>query len=206
MPPASTTIYAGRQAAAAVPRSTFFLLSVMCGISIASAYYAQPLLPTIGRALGATEVDMGLVPTMTQIGIGLGVALLMPLGDIVDTRKLVLVLVALHVLALAGVASAQSVGQLQGLSFALGATTVTPYLLPALAARLASASERGQVTGLLARGIFAGILLARTASWSAPCSVGGCPPFPGKRNCRMRRHCAPSGPCSHATPSCAGRR
>ena len=166
MSPVSTTMNAGPGASPAVPRSTFFLLSVMCGISIASAYYVQPLLPTIGRALGATEVAMGLVPTMTQIGIGLGVALLMPMGDIVDTRKLVLVLVASHVLALAGVASAQSVGQLQALSFALGATTVTPYLLPVLAARLAPASERGQVTGLLARGIFAGILLARTASGS----------------------------------------
>ncbi len=150
--------------AAQLPRGTLIMLAVMCGLSIASAYYAQPLLPAIGRAFGIPEASMGIMPMLTQIGIALGVLLFVPLGDIVDERKLILALIGAHVVALALLASSRSTGMLQGSSALLGVTTVTPYLLPAFAAKLTPAGQRGQVTGLLARGIFAGILLARTAS------------------------------------------
>lgn len=147
-----------------LPQSLVFMLAVMCGVSIASAYYAQPLLPTMGRAFNASEASMGLLPMFTQMGIGLGVFLLLPLGDIFDARKLVLVIVAAHVAALGAVASASSAGALNGFSLIMGFTTVTPYLIPALAAQLTPAAQRGQVTGMLARGIFSGILLARAVS------------------------------------------
>lgn len=145
-------------------RGVVWMLAVMCGVSIASAYYAQPLLPTIGRSLGVSDAAMGLLPMITQLGIGAGVLLLMPLGDIVDGRKLILVLVGLHAVALGAVGSSTTAAMLNTASLGMGLTLVTPYLLPAFAARLTPASNRGQVTGTLAGGIFAGILLARTAS------------------------------------------
>jgi predicted MFS family arabinose efflux permease len=141
-----------------------WMLTVMCGVSIASAYYAQPLLPIIGRSLGVSDAAMGLLPMLTQLGIGSGVLLLMPMGDIVDGRKLILVLVGAHAVALAAVGSSSSATMLNAASLGLGLTLVTPYLLPAFAARLTPGSNRGQVTGKLAGGVFAGILLARTAS------------------------------------------
>lgn len=147
-----------------MPRGTLIMLALMCGLSIASAYYAQPLLPAIGRGLGMAQASMGIIPMLTQLGIALGVLLFLPLGDIVDERKLILALIGAHVLALTLVAASSSAGMLRWSSALLGLTTVTPYLLPAFAAKLTPAAQRGQVTGLLARGIFAGILLARTAS------------------------------------------
>ena len=149
---------------AGLSRGVIVMLSVMCGVSIASAYYAQPLLPAIGRSLNVSETLMGLVPMLTQIGIGVGVVLLLPLGDIIDGRRLILGLIGAHIVALATVASAQSAMALNWLSFTMGLTTVTPYLLPAFAAKLTPLAQRGHVTGLLARGVFAGILLARTLS------------------------------------------
>jgi predicted MFS family arabinose efflux permease len=145
-------------------RGITVLLTVMCGISIGSVYYAQPLLPDIGRALHVSEAAMGLVPMLTQIGIAIGVMLFLPLGDVVDDRKLILWLISAHVVALGLVASSRSSVMLNGASAIMGLTTVIPYLLPAYAAKLAPAAERGRVTGMLARGIFAGILLARTVS------------------------------------------
>ncbi|MFL9959520.1 MFS transporter [Paraburkholderia nemoris] len=145
-------------------RATLVLLALMCGISIGSAYYAQPLLPAIGRALHVSDAAMGLVPMLTQIGIGAGVLIFMPLGDIVDNRKLILLLVSAHVVTLALVASSSTAGMLYWSSALMGLTTVAPYLLPPFAAKLSPPESRGHVTGFLARGFFAGILLARTVS------------------------------------------
>src|SRR5258707_232900 len=102
----------------------------MCGISIGSAYYAQPLLPTMGRAFHVSEAAIGLVPMLTQIGIGAGVLIFMPLGDIVDNRKLILLLVGAHVVMLALVASSRTADMLYWSSALMGLTTITPYLLP----------------------------------------------------------------------------
>lgn len=140
------------------------LLALCCGMAIASAYYAQPLLPEIGQSLGMSVADMGLIPMLTQIGVGLGVLLFLPLGDVLDNRKLIVALLSAHAVALVLVATAESGTTLAVASALLGLSTVVPYLLPPMAARLSDDSRRGQVTGLLASGIFGGILLSRTVS------------------------------------------
>ncbi|CAB3748787.1 MFS transporter [Paraburkholderia solisilvae] len=149
---------------AALPRVTLMMLAVMCGLSVASAYYVQPLLPTIGRAFHISDASIGILPMLTQIGIAFGIVLFVPLGDIVDERKLIVALALAQVLALVLIGASQSVGMLRGSSALLGLTTVTPYLLPPFAAKLTPADQRGHVTGIIARGLFGGVLLARTAS------------------------------------------
>ena len=78
------------------------LFAVACGVSAANLYYAQPLLPLISRDLGAGSGTTALVVTAAQVGYGLGLALIVPLGDIVVRRRLVpgiLVVAALALLA-----------------------------------------------------------------------------------------------------------
>jgi predicted MFS family arabinose efflux permease len=147
-----------------VSKGLITLLALVCGVSIASAYYAQPLLGDIGRALGVSEAYAGALPMFTQIGIGIGALLFLPLGDIVDDRKLILAMISAHVATLVLVALAPDAPSLTWASALMGLTTITPYLLPAYAAKIVGPEQRGHVTGLLARGIFGGILLARTAS------------------------------------------
>jgi len=148
----------------ASPKGLIGLLALMCGIAIASGYYAQPLLGDIGRAFDVPAGFAGAIPMVTQLGIALGALLFLPLGDIVNDRKLILSMCAAHTVMLVVVACSPSAAALTWASALMGVTTVTPYLLPAYAAKIVGAHERGHVTGLLARGIFAGILLARTAS------------------------------------------
>lgn len=148
----------------AVPKSLIVLLAIVCGVAVASAYYAQPLLGDIGRAFGVPESHAAVIPMFTQIGIAIGALLFLPLGDIVNDRKLILTMATAHVVMLALVALAPN---LHGLIWAcafMGISTITPYLLPAYAAKIIDPARRGHVMGLLARGIFFGILLARTAS------------------------------------------
>lgn len=68
-----------------------FILALGAGFSVASIYYAQPLLPLMGANLHLSVEGMGLVPTLTQAGYALGILFLLPLGDRHDRRKLILV-------------------------------------------------------------------------------------------------------------------
>ncbi len=67
-----------------------FILALGAGFSVASIYYAQPLLPLMGANLHLTVEGMGLVPTLTQAGYALGILFLLPLGDRHDRRRLIL--------------------------------------------------------------------------------------------------------------------
>jgi predicted MFS family arabinose efflux permease len=124
----------------------------------------QPLLVDIGRSFGLDEAVMGLVPTLTQLGLGFGVLFLLPLGDVIDNRKLVSAAIALQALALLVMAAASNRVLFFTASMLMGFTGITGYLLAPYVAHLVPAAERGRVIGLLARGAIIGILLARTVS------------------------------------------
>ncbi len=134
------------------------------GVSVANFYYVQPLLVDIGKSFGLSEATMGLVPTLTQLGLGLGVLLLLPLGDVIDNRRLVSCAIALQAVALLVMATASNRVLFFAASMLMGFTGITSYLLAPYVAHLAPAAERGRVIGLLARGAIIGILLARTVS------------------------------------------
>jgi MFS family permease len=134
------------------------------GVSVANFYYVQPLLVDIGRSFGLDEAVMGLVPTLTQLGLGFGVLFLLPLGDVIDNRKLVSAAIALQALALLVMAIASNRVLFFTASMLMGFSGITSYLLAPYVAHLVPAAERGRVIGLLARGVIIGILLARTVS------------------------------------------
>ena len=73
-------------------RPTTLLLSVATGLSVASLYYAQPLLSEIRRTMHLSSAGAGLVVTVTQLGYALSLLLLVPLGDLLERRRLVTVM------------------------------------------------------------------------------------------------------------------
>ncbi|WP_188588620.1 MFS transporter, partial [Achromobacter denitrificans] len=89
-----------------MPRSLVLLLAVACALSVANVYYAQPLLDAIGREFGLAEGAVGIVVTATQLGCALALLFVVPLGDLLDRRRLMIGQLALLVLALAAVALA----------------------------------------------------------------------------------------------------
>lgn len=72
-----------------LPRGLIGLLAIACGVILANIYYAQPLAGPIGEALGLSVGATGLIVTLPQIGYGLGLLFVVPLGDLVKTRALV---------------------------------------------------------------------------------------------------------------------
>ncbi len=160
---APAPVHASGQAPGRMPTSLVMLLAVACALSVANVYYAQPLLDAMGREFGLDEGAVGIVVTATQVGCAIALLLVVPLGDLLDRRRLMLGQLGLLVLALAAVAGATNSPWLLAGMLALGllGTAMTQGLL-ALSAALAAPAERGRVVGAAQGGVVIGLLLART--------------------------------------------
>jgi predicted MFS family arabinose efflux permease len=140
------------------------LLSVACAIAVANVYYAQPLLGPIGAGLRIGPTGLGLVTGLTQAGYLLGLVLVVPLGDLVNRRVLIVVQSLVAAAALVAVAAAQNAWTFFLASAVVGAASVVVQVIIAYAAVLSDPANRGRVVGLVTSGVVVGILLARTVS------------------------------------------
>ncbi|MCP2335409.1 MFS transporter [Actinomadura rupiterrae] len=145
-------------------RAVTALFAVAAGTAVANVYFAQPLLATLGGEFGIGDSAVGAVVTATQAGYGLGLLLLVPLGDALDRRRLVPAQLVLLAAALALLGTATRVPVLFASAAAVGLLAVVTQTLVAAAASLAPPSARGRVVGQVTSGIVVGILLARTVS------------------------------------------
>ncbi len=159
---------------AASPAITL-LLAAACGLIVANLYYAQPLAGPIGASLGLAPAATGLIVTLTQIGYGTGLLLIVPLGDLVETRKLVRILIALAALALLGAALSTRPLPFLAAVLTIGLVSVAAQVLVPYAAHMAPEAHRGRMVGNVMSGLLMGIMLARPlasfiaqfASWHA---------------------------------------
>lgn len=145
-------------------RPLIFLMALACGACAANLYYAQPLLSDIARSFHISQETIGLMPMLMQIGYALGMFLLLPLGDMLRRRPLIVLMLSLSSIALLLISFSINFGMLLASSFALGFTNVTPHLLVAFAAQLSDEKERGKTVGSVMSGLLIGILISRTFS------------------------------------------
>jgi predicted MFS family arabinose efflux permease len=143
---------------------TILTLAAACGLIVANIYYAQPLIAEIAQALGLAKGAAGLIVTMSQIGYGVGLLFVVPLGDLVENRRLILVSVTLSAVALACAAFAPTAAVFLVCAGVVGLGSVAVQILIPLAAHLASDPTRGRVVGMVSSGLMIGIMLARPVS------------------------------------------
>ncbi|MNO60133.1 Inner membrane transport protein YnfM [compost metagenome] len=144
--------------------SLTLLFSITCALAVANVYFAQPLLDSMAQSLGVASSMIGVVVTATQVGYALGLLFIVPLGDLVNRKRLMLTQVLLSAVALAAVGAAQQWLALLGAMIVMGLLAVVVQVLVAYAAVLATPSQRGQAVGTVTSGIVLGILLARFTS------------------------------------------
>lgn len=142
-------------------RNTMRIFAAAAGLSVANIYYAQPLLDAMARDFAMSPSAIGLVVTLTQIGYALGLIFLVPLGDLIDRRRLILAQGMLSVAALVALATARTEAILFASLAAMGLLAVVVQVLVAFAATLATPAERGKVVGRVTSGVVIGILAAR---------------------------------------------
>ena len=156
---------AARQSAGdGISRRLVLVFAIATGVVVANMYYAQPLLDTIAREFHTTSGAVGLIVTLTQLGYALGLLFIVPLGDLLERRRLVVTVLVGTTLALAGSALAPTIGVLAMLAALVGVTSVVAQVLIPFAASLAAEAERGRVVGAVMSGLLVGVLLARTFS------------------------------------------
>lgn len=149
------------------PRAPSFILPMLalaCGLLVANLYYSQPLAGPIGASLGLSAAATGLIVTVTQVGYGLGLLLLVPLGDVVENRRLVVVLMLGSAVALVGAALSGRAEFFLLSAFVIGLSSVAAQVLVPYASHMAPPERRGQAVGNVMSGLVAGIVLARPAA------------------------------------------
>ena len=146
------------------PASLVLLLAASCGMLAANIYYAQPLIGVIGPSVGLGPRAASLIMTLFQLGYAAGLLLLVPLGDLLENRRLAVLTVALSVPALLAAGLARSGLFFLAAAALIGVASVAAQMLVPLAAHLAPDQKRGRVVGNVMSGLLVGILLARPVS------------------------------------------
>ena len=140
------------------------LMAMATGIIVANLYYLQPLLHQITKDFHVGAARATLLVTLTQIGYAMGLAFVVPLGDIWPRRRLAVGIFALAALIMILAASLHSFTLLAIITFFVGLSSVGGQLLVPLAADLAKPAERGRVIARVMTGLLLGVLLSRTFS------------------------------------------
>ncbi|KYG62391.1 MFS transporter [Bdellovibrio bacteriovorus] len=137
------------------------LLGTAVGLIVANLYYAQPIVALIAGSLEINPALAGMILMLTQIGYGVGVLFLVPLGDIVENKKLIFSLIGLLIVSLLALAFVtQSVPYFIA-AFVLGLGASAVQIIVPYAAHLTPEASRGRVVGSLMSGLMLGIMLSR---------------------------------------------
>jgi len=140
-----------------------YVMAAVAGINVATIYYNQPILNIIAQDLHVSTLAVGNLPTFSQIGYGLGLFFVSPLGDKMDRKKLLLLSHLFLGLSLLGLALVENIYALYALSLLVGLFAVSAQIVIPMAAAM-SGKDKGKVVGSIFSGLLTGILLARTLS------------------------------------------
>lgn len=140
------------------------LLAISAGLIVASLYYSQTLVGPISAATGLSLETAGLIVTLTQIGYALGLVFIVPLGDLLENRRLVFVALLATSAALALAALSSSAWMFLAASLGIGLGSVAAQVLVPFAAHLSREETRGYNVGKVVSGLLLGIMVARPAA------------------------------------------
>jgi predicted MFS family arabinose efflux permease len=161
-----------RDPGAGISRGMLGIMAAGAGVAVANLYYIQPLLADIGRTFAASPWAMGVVAMLVQVGFATGVLFFVPMGDITERRRLIVLVLGAAAASLIAFATSQSYGWLAASSFFVGTFSVAPQMFVPFAAHLAQPERRGSAVGIVMSGLLIGILVSRTVSGYVGSVVG----------------------------------
>ena len=137
------------------------LFALATAVIVLSLYLAQPLVGLIGPSLGLSIAAVSLVSTLTLLGYALGLFVLVPLCDLLENRRLVLVTLGANTLSLLAAACPLPVPVFLAASMLTGFTAAAIQMLIPMAAAMTIEAQRGRVIGNIMSGLILGVLLPR---------------------------------------------
>ena len=148
---------------ASITRTQVFILATTAGIAVANVYYSQPIVNAIALHFHTTAAKTGNISVLSQIGYGIGLFLLTPVGDMVERKKLILYLQVGLIIALLLVVFSPNLIVLYIASLLIGIFSVVAQVILPMAATLAK-GNRGKIVAQIFTGLLIGILVARVFS------------------------------------------
>ncbi|SEJ60556.1 Predicted arabinose efflux permease, MFS family [Sphingobium sp. AP50] len=148
------------------------LMAVACGVIVANLYYAQTLIDVIGPEIGMSASVAGLITTLTQLGYGLGLFLIVPIADLFENRRIILGSIILTIAGCIGIALSSGPTSFLIASIVTGIGAIGAQVIVPLASHLATPEKQGRVVGTVMSGLLFGIMLARPIASFLAGSVG----------------------------------
>jgi predicted MFS family arabinose efflux permease len=165
-----------RPAALKRENAPLHLMAFGTAVCVSTVYIIQPILNLLAHAFHASVRQAGMVMTVTQIGFGIGIVFLVPLGDVIPKKRLILAKLCLLSATLVATGLVSSVTAMAACSLAIGLFATAAQDFVPLAAELSPPERRGRAIGIVMSGLMLGILgsrilsgtLAQWAGWRAP--------------------------------------
>ncbi|MGW4336413.1 MFS transporter [Rhodococcus koreensis] len=139
-------------------------LAVASGVAVSVIYLPQPLLAHVGAEFGVSHAVAAWAATAAQLGYGIGVLLLVPVGEIRSPRRLVRIQFTITAVVVLICAAAPKLWMLCLMLLIAGGAASVAQLLGPLAARLAPAHQRENATALIIAGLALGIFGGRVGA------------------------------------------
>lgn len=139
-------------------------LAFACALILANLYYTQTIIAEIGASLKLDDSARGIIVTLAQLGYVTGILFLVPLGDKVENKKLIVVLVFFLSLVLLVCGSATAKGVFLPGIYLMGICVSAVQVIIPFGASLASPDKLGRAVGLIASGAILGIVMSRPVS------------------------------------------
>lgn len=153
-------------------KSLLVLFAIAGGFAVGNLYFVQPLLARISEDLGTSTVHNGWLVTAVQLGYAFGIILLLPLGDVLNRKKFVPIMMSLAGLGQLAIAIAPNFSVVALAFLIVGFTTISGQVLVPLTSELSDDTNRGSNSGFMVSGMIIGILAARTISGSLSDVIG----------------------------------
>jgi len=147
-----------------LPKSTLWLMTIATGLIVANNYYNQPLLALIAADFDVKEAAVSKIPMFTQIGYAFGLLFIIPLADMLERKRIIMIDFIFIIGSLLGMAFAPNLSWVLPLSFLIGFSSVIPQMFVPMAAELSKPEDRSSAIGLVMSGLLIGILLSRVFS------------------------------------------
>lgn len=147
-----------------LPSTILWTLAIVAGISVANLYYNQPLLTMMSHSLGVSEFKANLIAMITQIGYAIGLLFIVPLGDMFQRKKIILVNFSILILSLLTIGFSPNIYIILPASFLTGICSVMPQIFVPIASLFSVPEKKGRNVGIVISGLLTGILASRVIS------------------------------------------
>ena len=147
-----------------IPAPLLALMAVATGLSVANCYYNQPLLGSMAKDFAVNDFSASMVATLTQIGYVTGLVFVIPLGDLVSRKKLILTNYIVSACALLAIALAPNIYWVWGASLLAGASSVMPQFFIPLVSYHSAPAHKVRNVGIIQSCLLIGILGSRVFS------------------------------------------